>query len=274
MVSTVLMRRPRNSSGSAICSARGIFNPILRECRCTAGWSGRWCTRRMLRRCNSARDGSILMRESLCAGDCDDERGICYCAQTSSVGRWQRPLPHQCQPRAHRLTRLPDGRPAYPVRAGAHWEMANMVFERNGKDRGWARADQTHFEWLYGTVGSNPLSAPRGGRKVTPFCTSPGLSPRHLTGCRGGGCPVGRTGQYCEQPARSFCLRDCSGHGRCDGGFCWCRATALLSTQPIPAHPSPSQPTPTHPKPIPNTSKHIRLSRSDCVPSPRFLTIV
>jgi hypothetical protein len=35
-------------------------------------------------------------------------------------------------------------------------------------------------------------------------------------------CYDGRTGPLCETPKRAFCLRDCSGHGTCDLGFCWC----------------------------------------------------
>lgn len=46
--------------------------------------------------------------------------------------------------------------------------------------------------------------------------------PRHRTGCPHAICPEGRTGKYCEEHKQSFCLRDCSAHGRCDAGFCWC----------------------------------------------------
>ena len=166
------------------------------------------------------------MRESLCAGDCDDERGVCYCAETDAVGRFQRPLPHTCQPRAHRSTRLPDGRPAYPMRsAGGPWKMANMIFEKNPKSKSyeWARPDQLHFESLYGSIQSNPQSAPtQTPSSPKPFCLASSSTPRGDTGCRGGGCPIGRGGAFCEQGRKTFCLRDCSGHGLCDDGFCWC----------------------------------------------------
>lgn len=53
-----------------------------------------------------------------------------------------------------------------------------------------------------------------------PFC-SPLLHEKKV--CYAG-CPEGRTGPLCEARSRSFCLRDCSGRGRCDAGFCWCDA--------------------------------------------------
>ncbi|KAL1523472.1 hypothetical protein AB1Y20_018410 [Prymnesium parvum] len=215
------------------CHSHGVYSPALDECRCTAGWNGRWCSVRMARRCNAAADGSILMRDSLCAGDCDEDRGSCYCAAAGRSRRWSRPLPYTCAPAAHRKSKLPDGRPAYPVLAVSaetgvpRWKMANMYFESNKKSPhfDYTRSDQVPFEWIYGQVGSNPPSpgVDQQHAKV-PFCTAPSTVHRQLTGCADGGCPEGRAGEYCEHPKQSFCLRDCSGHGWCDAGFCWCKA--------------------------------------------------
>ena len=57
------------------CSSRGVFNPYLSECRCTAGWTGAQCEVRDARPCN--RGEGVLNFEALCAGDCDEDRGFC-----------------------------------------------------------------------------------------------------------------------------------------------------------------------------------------------------
>lgn len=37
------------------------------------------------------------------------------------------------------------------------------------------------------------------------------------------GCPLdGQAGKWCEQVTEQVCPNSCSGHGRCDGGFCIC----------------------------------------------------
>uniref|UniRef100_A0A7S4B6Y3 EGF-like domain-containing protein n=1 Tax=Chrysotila carterae TaxID=13221 RepID=A0A7S4B6Y3_CHRCT len=227
---------------SDVCGGHGVFNVAIDECRCTAGWAGARCGTRAARPCNwSPSEHDVLHHDALCAGNCDENHGFCYCAGLDSP--FQRPLPYQCAPAAHRRTRLPDGRPAYPVwtsRSGGGgggseegaWHMANIYFERQEKHEhfGWARALQTPIEWLYGQVPGNPVS-PRLQRATTgapgteyvPFCSAAAASaPTHLLRC-GGGCPEGRTGPLCEDVKQSFCLRDCMGRGECESGFCWCR---------------------------------------------------
>jgi hypothetical protein len=70
----------RRGAAGDPCHGRGVYHPVVDECRCTAGWGGRWCELREARPCNVAIGGGILHRESLCAGHCDEDRGICYCA--------------------------------------------------------------------------------------------------------------------------------------------------------------------------------------------------
>eukprot|EP00959_Pyramimonas_sp_CCMP1952_P276896 5788201-Pyramimonas_sp.AAC.1 len=70
------------------CSGHGICNRVFGECRCTIGWKGDGCSLRDLRRCNEKPDQKSA---SLCDGDCDDERGLCYCNGTHP----HRPLPMQ-----------------------------------------------------------------------------------------------------------------------------------------------------------------------------------
>ncbi len=222
-------------SHEAACYGHGVYNPRLNECRCTAGWSGRRCDARELRSCNrhgpkAAKDG-ILNVEALCAGNCDDERGLCYCAGLASP--FQRPLPHFCAPAAHRTTRLPDGRPAYPVqRPDGSWRAARMIMEgapvergtpqRRGRD--WTRPWAKPFHLLYGNLSGNPRD-PRMWQDLRegaqPYCVT-NASSRARVAIRCEHCYEGRAGRFCEQPKRAFCLRDCNGRGRCDSGFCWC----------------------------------------------------
>lgn len=103
----------RISSSADACHGHGVYAPDIDECRCTAGWSGRFCKIAQLRPCNGMQPGALGNHESLCAGNCDEERGGCYCAGLATP--FQRPLPTHCQPAVHHSTRLPDGRQAKPV---------------------------------------------------------------------------------------------------------------------------------------------------------------
>ena len=235
---------PLRPVGSAECGGHGVYNPQIDECRCTAGWTGRYCKVRWLRSCNSRTgvDGKPkrgkLNVDAMCAGNCDDERGLCYCAGLASP--FQRSLPHFCAPWAHKKSRLPDGRPAYPVRVEGverTWRMADLIMDKplpaddSGWRKSWARTFLKPLELLYDEVEGNPVLPVRkawqtpGARKV-PWC-----SPRLGTAAARTGRPAlmcaacyeGWMGPLCEQPKRSYCQRDCNGNGECDSGFCWCR---------------------------------------------------
>ena len=118
------------------CRGHGIYQPPLHECRCTAGWGGRFCEVREKRACNWNTDGSPTNADALCAGNCDEDRGHCYCAGLPTP--FERPLPHYCAPWAHKETKLPDGRPAYPVQQrNGNWVMARLHYERPTKERPW-----------------------------------------------------------------------------------------------------------------------------------------
>lgn len=211
-----------------------MYSPQLQECRCTAGWDGRFCELRFQRPCNVAVGGGSTNRDALCAGNCDDDRGLCYCAGLRSP--FQRQLPHHCAPWAHKSTKLPDGRPAYPVKnAHGQWQMANLIYEPPNKERPWlgqwARYYLKPFEGLYGNLAGNPRipvrrNWPEMGPSHVGWCEpdAPRLvrmgQKRMIMEC--GGCYEGRHGRFCEQAKRMYCLRDCMGHGQCDSGFCWC----------------------------------------------------
>ena len=208
-----------SSSSLDRCASRGVYNPLLAECRCTAGWAGRHCEIRDARPCNRGGTSELLNFEALCAGDCDEDRALCFCAGT------RRFIPHQCSPAVHRRTRLPDGRPAYPaLQPNGSWSMANVYFEGDpGARHNWRNLEKPPFEWLYGMQVGNPRSPARRRQagRVVPFCSAR-AGERRRSGCRGGPCPAGTMGEFCEERTRSFCLRDCSARGRCDAGFCWC----------------------------------------------------
>eukprot|EP00965_Chrysotila_dentata_P185858 6136134-Pleurochrysis_carterae.AAC.2 len=101
-----------SANSSDICGGHGVYHALVGECRCTAGWNGSRCERRLLRACNTHAGRGGMNYDSLCAGNCDVERGLCYCAGLRAP--FQRPLQHHCAPGAHRTTKLPDGRAAYP----------------------------------------------------------------------------------------------------------------------------------------------------------------
>ena len=177
-------------------------------------------------------------------GNCDEERGHCYCA--GNAHQFQRPLPHFCQAAAHRTTKLPDGRPAYPLRdlRTGNWTMANMIYEkvgceggyqcnakRDGTAKDWIRPWAQPFEYLYGpndlpALAANPRS-PKKHNDLKPkqvgYCRATQRTPHHLVAhAHCASCFEGQRGRFCEFPKKAWCLRDCSGHGRCDAGFCWC----------------------------------------------------
>ena len=240
---------PTPSQLSPECNSKGVYHATLRECRCTAGWDGARCERREPRPCNTLgyrdrRRFNPTNQDSLCAGNCDDDRGLCYCAGHDTP--FQRPLPHYCAPWANKETKLPDGRPAYPVYIGGEvgphlerqalapgkWKMASLMWERATMDAkwksSWAKLYAKPFEFLYGQVGDNPTPPGEYQRKArlnsrVPYCRATRADMRRLAiSCSG--CYEGRTGAFCEATKQSFCVRDCSGNGWCDSGFCWCNA--------------------------------------------------
>ena len=226
--------RPEAPAGDE-CLGHGVYDPRLEECRCTAGWAGRLCHARALRPCNAANDPRAKINtDALCAGNCDDERGLCYCAGHKTP--FQRSLPHVCAPATTKRAKLPDGRPLYPTRGkGGDWQMANLIWERSAaawtkSTETWARPWAKPIELVYGKIAGNPKLKPVAGSNVGWCEAKSGLegdgseaTPRERILLRCTGCYEGRTGPFCEHPKQSYCLRDCSGRGRCDSGFCWCQ---------------------------------------------------
>ena len=272
------------------CHSHGVYMPSVNECRCTAGWDGRLCEQRHERSCNRRHDNGLVSTDSLCAGNCDEDRGLCYCAGLERP--FQRPLPHTCAPSTHRDTKLPDRRPSYPVRVRGGWEMANLVYEQPTQAQPWlsqwARYYAQPFEAIYGFVAGNPQPWPgyQPSRSFGWCEPRPALKPRSKSvaiDCgRGGRCYEGTTGPLCERPKAMYCLRDCMGRGRCDSGFCWCHqgwhgidCSIADNTQPsmntLPSHtlPAADQPaklpaaahsSPSMPGPVPASPLRVKSS--------------
>ena len=219
---------PQNrSAGGPVgteCNGHGVYNPCLRECRCTAGWDGVACELRSLRHCNSAIDGQFTSRAALCAGDCDDERGLCYCAGLAH--RFQRPLPHQCQPWAAADSKLPDGRPLYPS-PDASWRPARLFFERGAPWHGrWSRPFMQPLDYVYVAAAAaknetpipDRLNRPRLAPGQHAWCDArASMSPLGVGGAHAcmAQCYPGRAGPMCEGARRTYCPRDCMDRGRC-----------------------------------------------------------
>ena len=80
------------------CRGRGVFDPRLDECRCVAGWRGRYCHVRAARPCNHAKDGGILMRESVGAATFKQPRDRIECSAEAAR--------HSTAPRTQGCTEL------------------------------------------------------------------------------------------------------------------------------------------------------------------------
>ena len=74
------------------CRGRGVCDPLLGVCNCYVGWNGTSCEGRSLRTCNGGSHDGLWM-QSHCAGECDENRGWCWCP--GKVG--ERPMPDGCQ---------------------------------------------------------------------------------------------------------------------------------------------------------------------------------
>ena len=103
--------------------------------------------------------------------------------------------------------------------------------KRDGAAKDWIRPWAQPFEYLYGpndlpALAANPRS-PKKHNDLKPqqvgYCRATQQTPHHLVAhAHCASCFEGQRGRFCEFPKKAWCLRDCSGHGRCDAGFCWC----------------------------------------------------
>ena len=83
---------PRARNCEADCHGRGVCNRLTGVCACRVGFNGSSCATRNPRPCNGPKDG--LWIASHCAGECDEERGWCWCPGKVH----QRPMGEHCQP--------------------------------------------------------------------------------------------------------------------------------------------------------------------------------
>ena len=113
---------------------------------------------------------------------------------------------------------------------------------------GSTRAAAEPFDAVYGPGSDNPPIPNRRGWPLVNgdkagWCEARAQDKGVRLALNCNGCYEGRAGRFCEKTKQAFCLRDCTGHGRCDSGFCWCevgwhgvdcgdRTAAVRSTGP------------------------------------------
>ena len=75
-------------------------------------------------------------------------------------------------------------------------------------------------------------------------------------------------GEFCEERTRSFCLRDCSGRGTCDAGFCWCNKGWFGVDCSLHAEAGAAAATGTAPLPLQAVQRAPSLQALQALPSP------
>jgi len=167
-------------------------------CRCSAGWRGDACDVRMKRPCSQRqRKGGFepynepidysypSSIHSRCAGECDDDIGMCFCPSNSTYGR--KPAA------ADALAGTPPLQRGRPM--GLHCQPSKSLAGINSS---------------LGEIDPQDLFGPEG------WCNAEAPEvkcPCYLDGLFGPGCNI---------TAENMCLNQCSGHGECYLGWCQC----------------------------------------------------
>ncbi|KAG2481857.1 hypothetical protein HYH03_019181 [Edaphochlamys debaryana] len=198
---------PRGSKdcSPADCNNAGRCNYDTGLCECTAGWTGSDCATPQKRPCtNKQRTIADPRKEptsfigpdkrdwdwtnmakvySRCGGVCDDDVAICYC--DGPMGRI--PAPEGSPPGTPPIRR---GRPlvTFHMAPTTTWDKKPAFGEHE-------------YHLVYG---------PQGYCNVTEPIWMPNCGLDDLAG------------QNCDEPLEPFCPGACSGHGRCNLGFCFC----------------------------------------------------
>ncbi|KAG6690791.1 hypothetical protein I3842_10G030800 [Carya illinoinensis] len=171
------------------CSGQGVCNRELGQCRCFHGYSGEGCSERLQLDCNfppSPEKPYGRWVVSICPAYCDTRRAMCFCGEGTKYPN--RPVPEACGFKVN-LSSEPDAPKLID------WTKADLdnIFTTNGSKPGWCNVDPTE-------AYSNKVQF-----KEECDCKYDGL-----------------WGQFCEVPVLCTCINQCSGHGRCRGGFCQC----------------------------------------------------
>ncbi|XP_041028569.1 uncharacterized protein LOC121268379 isoform X2 [Juglans microcarpa x Juglans regia] len=171
------------------CSGQGVCNRELGQCRCFHGYSGEGCSERLQLDCNfppSPEQPNGRWVVSICPTYCDTRRAMCFCGEGTKYPN--RPVPEACGFKLN-LSSEPDAPKL------TDWTKTDLdnIFTTNGSKPGWCNVDPTE-------AYSNKVQF-----KEECDCKYDGL-----------------WGRFCEVPVLCTCINQCSGHGRCRGGFCQC----------------------------------------------------
>lgn len=171
------------------CSGQGICNHELGQCRCFHGYAGERCSEKLQLDCNypgSPEQPHGPWVVSICPAYCDTTRAMCFCGEGTKYPN--RPVAEAC---GFEL-KLPS-EPGGPILTD--WTKADLenIFTTNGSKLGWCNVD--------------PKEAYASKVHFKEECD----------------CKYDCVwGKFCEIPTLCSCLNQCSGNGRCRGGFCQC----------------------------------------------------
>lgn len=180
----------------ANCSGVGVCNAMTGQCDCPAGWTGAGCAQEQKRPCTDGRHayrGPGTLPSSHIGPDKRDlnwTQGDWSASRCAGVCDDKRGLCY-C------------GGPSQPG-APANRPLSEYCQPQTTQDGqpAWGRV-------LYEDLFGQPYG----------WCNAAvGVEPAIKCGC-----PIdGQAGTWCEAVTEQVCPNSCSGHGRCDGGFCVC----------------------------------------------------
>ncbi|KAM0950361.1 putative hexosyltransferase [Dioscorea sansibarensis] len=170
------------------CKGRGVCNHEFGQCSCFHGFSGEGCSEIVQFDCNYPATPELPYGPwivSICPAYCDKTRAMCFCGQGTKYPN--RPLAEACGFK----TMLPTEPGGSMVTDWGKFD--EDVFTTNSSKPGWCNVD--------------PKEAYSSKMKFKEECH-----------CK----YDGLWGQFCEIPATSSCVSQCSENGHCRGGSCEC----------------------------------------------------
>jgi len=180
------------------CNNVGVCDRTTGRCRCRAGWQGTSCEERQDRPCSQRTRprGSFTpassefkfgadWKASMCAGDCDEDIGACFCPSWTKYGRV-----------ANNDQREPPKRPGRPMGINCQ-----------------PNTDEAGDSIPIGNKPYDSLFGPDG------WCNARKPAPGNKCPCESGD---GLTGENCDIAVTHFCPGQLRGHGTCRQGFLEC----------------------------------------------------
>ncbi|XP_010516383.1 PREDICTED: uncharacterized protein LOC104792052 [Camelina sativa] len=170
------------------CSGQGVCNHEFGICRCFLGFTGEDCSQKQRLDCNYEKTPEMPYGPwvvSICSTHCDTTRAMCFCGEGTKYPN--RPVPESCG--------FQINSPANPDEPKVtDWSKPDLdILTTNSSKQGWCNVD--------------PEDAYALKVQIKEECD-----------CKYD-CLWGR---FCEIPVQCTCVNQCSGHGKCRGGFCQC----------------------------------------------------